>query len=65
MAETEKHNMRIPDEIWNPAMRKAKRLRIPLTRVVKDALKVFVDEAQEVSAEKYGSPVADLTSADQ
>lgn len=57
MAETPKHNMRIPDDIWGPAKKKADGLRIPLTVVVCQALQDFTQERRALSAERYNSPV--------
>lgn len=57
MAETQKHNMRIPPEIWGPAKKKADGLRVPLTQVVCQALKDFVKEDRAKSAKRYNSPI--------
>ena len=57
VAETKKHNIRIPR--WEEAEKKAEGLRIPVARVVNQAIDDFLAEARVDSANRLHSPVAE------
>jgi hypothetical protein len=61
---TQKRNSRIPDELWIPAQEKAERMakagyrsgsyKFSVAAVLRDALRVFLDESDAESVQRLG-----------